>query len=477
MENLPQTLFALFTYLVFIGLIAYSSYHRQKNTSDFLMGNRSLNFWVTALSAHASDMSSWLFLAFPASVFLIGFQQAWAAVGLLFGMTLNWILVAKPLRVKTEKLECLSLCSFLELSFKDKSGFIRVCSSFFLLFFFTIYLASGLVGIGILFESMFQLDYQVGVLGAIILMLLYTLLGGFVTVAWTDFFQALFLLAAVLITPFLAFSYFDWDQIYQAFLVTNTQSKVSSSSLFAIFTSLGWGLGYFGQPHILSKFMGIKDPKELGKSTKVGVSWQFFALAGSVLVGIAGILHFPDLAASQSELLFVLLVKKLFSPFFAGLILCGVLAATLSTIDTMLLVSATCISEDFFSHYYPKAKENIKLLVARLSLTFMGALSFVIAYLKISSVYSLVFYAWAGLGATFGPLILACCYQKKLCAKRGILSLTLGGFVAMLWPYAQKNLLKTSLLGDLPTMIVAYSLCLAILFWPSKRLDQTMPTK
>ncbi|MCH1429493.1 MAG: sodium/solute symporter [Chlamydiales bacterium] len=464
---------ALLLYFAIVSLIAYFSYHKQKNTEDFLMGGRSLNFYLTALSAHASDMSSWLFIGFPVAVYKFGLEESWAAAGLLIGMFLNWTLIAKPLRIATESRDNLSLPSYLENAFGDKSGIVRLVSSLALLFFFTVYIASGLQGIGILFESLFSIDYQYGIFTASILVILYTMMGGFVTVAWTDLFQALFLLAAIILTPLLA--YLEFPELFDSttFTLTGiTPFKNSGSWVIALFLSLGWGLGYFGQPHILSKFMGIKDPNEIKKSRLVGVLWQFLALSAAVAVGIVGIAFFPE-GLDNSERLFIEIVKVLFNPFIASFILCGVLAATLSTIDTMLLVSASSISEDFFDKYFPQKNEKKKLLTARLSLMVMGLVAFAIAHLRVSSVFELVAYSWSGLGCIFGPLVIASLYLSKISSKKAVLTSIIAFVVSIAWPYFQampgECLIASMNIKEAPTMVVGYILCFTCLLFPVKK--------
>jgi solute:Na+ symporter, SSS family len=470
--HFSHSITALILYFSIISAVAFFSYHKQKNTEDFLMGGRSLNFYLTALSAHASDMSSWLFIGFPVAVYQFGIKESWAAVGLLFGMFFNWTFIAKPLRIATENNHNLSLPSYLEKTFKDSSGTIRLISSLSLLFFFTIYIASGLQGIGVLFESLFSIQYQYGVLIAALLVILCTMMGGFVTVAWTDLFQAIFLLAVIIVTPVLA--YFKFPELFHSNLFSlsgTTDSHSSVSWALALFLSVGWGLGYFGQPHILSKFMGIKNPNDIKKARLVGAIWHFLALGAAIAVGVVGMAFFPN-ALENPERLFIEIVKQLFSPFIGSFILCGVLAATLSTIDTMLLVAATSVSEDFFDKYFPLKSEERKLLSARISLIVMGMVAYGIAHLRISSVFELVSYSWSGLGCVFGPLIIASLYMKKHSQRRAVSAIILAFLSSLAWPHFQSlpgelwigNAIN---LKEMPTMIVGYSLCALCLLFPS----------
>lgn len=449
-DHQTQLFFSLFSYLIILVLIAYLSYHKQKKASDFILGERSLNFYVTALSAHASDMSSWLFMAFPASIYLGGTSQIWAAIGLVFFMYCNWRWIAPKIRLSTEGYDSLTLPSYFEKHFSDPLPVIRLSCSILLLVFLTIYIASGLVGIGLLFESLFSLNYSWGVFLGTLVILTYTLIGGYVTVAWTDLFQALFLLFAILITPLLVATQKDFPSL-KAFFDQENFNLSLSTSLSSLLTVCGWGLGYFGQPHILNKFMGIKDARELKKSRYVGIFWQCLALLGSCLVGVCARSYFKH-PISNPELIFVEMVKGLFSPYFSGLILCGVIAATLSTIDSMLLVSAATIGEDFFKPLEWNPQKE--LLVTRLSTLLIASIAFFIAFNRLSSIYNLVFYSWAGLGCTFGPLVILSLYAKKPPFQAAYACLFFGGFCALFWPRIDGLLPFPSI----PTMIPGYLL-------------------
>src|SRR5579872_7255825 len=407
-------------YFVALIAIAFFSYQKQKNDTDFIIGNRSLNFWLTALSAHASDMSSWLFLAYPALIFTTGLFSAWAAIGLTVFMFLNWQFVAPRIRTVTEQLGSLTLSSYFEARFGDASGSIGLVSAFMSVLFFIFYISSGLLGLGILVESLFNLSYYVGISIGLLIVVIYVFMGGYRTVAWIDLFQGFFLLGVIVFIPlFLIVQAGGMQPIMQAVAAKNLSTHLipdfSAKTWTQIFmTSVGWGLGYFGQPHILTKFMGIRRVSDMAKAKYLGISWQAIALTAATLVGLIGIYHFPQ-GLADPEYTILDIVKTTLAPFFAGLVLCAILAATTNVMAAQILVVASNFSEDFYKRLFRKHASPTEMLwVSRFSVVLIALIGFSIAYFKISSIYKLVLYSWSGLGASFGPLILLSLYLKNI---------------------------------------------------------------
>ncbi|MCH9632120.1 MAG: High-affinity proline transporter PutP [Chlamydiae bacterium] len=424
--------------------IVYCSYKKHTSEYDFVVGGRSLNFWVTAISAHASDMSSWLFLAYPAIIFTKGVQEAWIGLGLLIGMFLNWHFIAPKLRTMTEKLNSLTLSSFLEARFKDRTGFIRVLTAIICLVFFTFYISSGLQGAGYVFEIAFNLPYHWGVSIGFSVAILYTVFGGFITVAWTDFFQGLFLVAMVILVPLVVFFQIGGASAISAGALSNGISlKPLPSDGFSTWVAilmfiLAWGPGYFGQPHILTKFMGIKNPDDMYKSKYFGMSWQLIALTGAVFVGIVALGFFPN-GIDDPQFIFIRMTKICFHPFIAGFVLCGILAATISTVESQILVQASLLSEDFYKRFIRKSASSHELLWAsRFFVVFVGGISFIVAFFKVSTIYQLVMYSWAGLGAAFGPIIILSLYSKSVNRHGAVASIIVGGISAAVWKNVNK---------------------------------------
>lgn len=437
---LPE-LIAIALYVAILFTIGYCSLRKHITSSDFLIGGRSMNFYLTALSAHASDMSSWLFMGFPAAIFLSGLFKVWYAVGLALFMYLNWQFVAPRIRSMTEHYNALTFSSFFESRFADTSGVIRIFTALMSLAFYSIYISAGLVGLGMILETLFDIHYLVGITIGVCIVVPYLFFGGYKTLAWIDLFQGLFLLAVIAFVPLFALKYVDGlsgvNHALETYgrelsLIPNFEPMTLVGILLTI---LGWGLGYFGQPHITTKFMGINNVSEIRKAKYVGMTWQVIALGSSCLVGLVGVAFFKG-SLPDAQLVFVNMVREMFSPFITGFVLCAALAATISTMDSQILVLATNLTEDFYKRVFRKnATSRELLLVSRLSIVAIAALAYLIAFKRPLSIYDLVFYAWSGLGASFGPILLFSLYSKrvnKYGAWAGILS---GGLISIIWPY------------------------------------------
>lgn len=428
-------------------------------SKDFILGSRSLNFWLTALAAHASDMSSWLFLAYPAAIYLSGASQIFTALGLIAFMWLNWSFIAKKLRTQTEKLESQTLSAFFEKSITEKSGNLRLFTTVMSLVFYTIYIASGIYGIGLLSETLFHIPYVFGCLLALIIVIPYVFFGGYITLAWIDLFQGLFLMVVICLVPI--FYIFNTPN-----LTLNFQIKGSFTSQIMLF--LGWGLGYFGQPHIITKFMGIKNPNEISKSRFIGMTWMSLSLLAATFVGLIGQFIYHN-NLQDPQVLFLQLVQNAFSPFLAYFMLCAVIAATINATSSQLLVLASSLTEDVFHRFINKNASSDRLLyVSRLSVVAIAAISFLIAYFKLSTIYNLVLFAWSGLGGTFGPLVIYCLYFKKPQIKTAWAALITGSLTTIIWPICAK-MLGFSMEPLLPSFVVSF---LAIfIFQNLKRYD------
>lgn len=459
------------SFLVYFSLlfgVALSVRKKHASSADMLIGSRKLNFWVTALSAQASDMSSWLFMAFPMSIFIGGMPLAWTALSLIIGMYCTWTFVAPKLRRTTEAYNCYTLSSYFAKRYGDPKNYIRTSSALFLLLFMTYYLASGLIAIGFLFGSLFEMNYFIGISIALVVMVAYTFIGGFVSVAWADLFQGIFLLISIMIVPILALSHVGGIQA----ITEAAQSAKLSLNLFSgdvgfkeiLFPLFGWGLGYFGMPHILIKFMGIKNASDLKKARNLGISWQILALAAAVAVGLVAIAFFKD-GIDNPELVFVEMVKVLFHPMAAGIVMCGVLAATISTMDSQLLVSASSFTEDIYKNLLaPKLSSVREVHVFRMSVLAISAIAFWIALGKDKTIMDTVYFAWAGLGSTFGPLLLASLWSDKPNYYGALSGILTGGLTAALWPTVNGWLIEQDLAGSVLSMIVAFPLSLFVIF-------------
>lgn len=473
MQN--QILFAFFTYFVILLGIGLITHKKQSSSADFIVGSRSLSFWLTALTAHASDMSAWLFMAFPAAVYIKGMPGLWVAIGLVVGMFLNWQFIAKNLRLETERLNSYTLSTFFERRFSDGSGIIRTLTALMSVAYLAIYLGAGVYAMGLLFNSLFGINYYIGLSIATSVVMIYTFLGGFVTVAWTDFFQGIFLLCVILFVAITAYLNIPgWHAIEAAALnknipLTLVENTHFYSLLTIVFLVLSWGLGYFGQPHIVTKFMGIKSPSELTKSKYLGMSWQILSLGSAAAIGLIGLAYYPE-GLADPELLFVEIVKQLFNPFLVGFILCGLIAANMSTMDSQILVCASVLSEDFYKHIFRKNAAPHELLAAsRAGVVIASVISLFIAFFTSANILNMVLYAWSGLGSSFGPLIIMSLYDKKANKYGAIAGILTGGLLAGFWPLI--NPYVTDIL--IPSMIPGFFGSLTIIFAVSRLTHST----
>lgn len=452
-----QVVVAFGVYFSILGVIGFLAYWKSRKSNDFILGKRSINYWVTAISVQASDMSDWLFMGFPALVLTRGLPEAWTAIGLVGGMFLTWQYVAHKLRIETEKYGSRTLSSYFESRFGDTSGMIRLISAIFCLIFFTFYISSNLVGLGRLFESLLGISYHIGIsIGVVIVF--YTLFGGFVSMAWVDFFQGLFLLTMLLLVPVIALIKLGGiGAVSTAAALKNISLEfVPSFSLTTLkdilFTSLSWGLGYFGMPHVLTKFMGIDDASKMKRAQYIGLTWQILALSGAVIVGLVGIAYFPE-GLARPELVFVNMVQDLFSPFFAGFILCSVLAATINLIGAQVLVSASIITEDFFKRWVGSTYSDQKMIwLSRASVIVLCILAYIAASTTTQSIYNLVKYAWSGLGCTFGPVLLLALHSKITDRNVALAGIITGGVTGVLWQHVDTTI---------PSMIAGYAMSFA----------------
>lgn len=473
-----QPFFALTSYFILLLGIGFFSSRRQLTSSDFLIGNRSLNYWLTALAAHASDMSSWLFMGYPATVFLRGSFSAWTALGLIFCMFLNWQLVAKKIRILSAQYNSVTFSSFFEARFRDDSGRIRIVTAAMSLLFYTIYISAGLMGMAILLESLFGLPYIAGVIVGICSVVPYMMMGGFITLAWIDLFQGFFLMGAVIAVPLVLLPKIGgWSGIAEA-----SALQQISLSLFPDFSlktwldilslALGWGLGYFGQPHIVTKFMGISRVEEIHKSKYIGMGWMILSIGAATLVGLVGIAYFRG-SLSNPEEVFVRMVKECFPLFLGSLILCSVVATTINAMSAQALVLSSTLTEDFYKKVLRKNATSSELLrMARLSILFIMLLAGLIALCRASSINNLVFYAWAGLGSSFGPLMLLSLYSKKINKYGAWSGIITGGVMSALWPYLN-SFFKLPVPSMLPGFLLSFFsiLLISALSEGSKQID------
>ena len=458
---------AIVIYFMMLLTIGYLSYRKSLSADDFIIGSRSLNYWLTALAAHASDMSSWLFMGYPALIFTTGLFGIWTAIGLIVCMFLNWQLIAPKIRVATEQFNSLTFSSFFESRLGDTSGLIRLFSALILVVFYTIYISAGLTGMGDLLTTLFNINYGVAILIGILIVVPYVFSGGYTTLAWIDLFQGCFLLGVIIFIPLYLLGGVGgfWgirESLDTHKLAASLFPNFSPDTILTILaTALGWGLGYFGQPHIVTKFMGIRNVSEIHKSKWIGMSWMVLSLAAATLVGAVGVPFFNGTLADPEQV-FIKMVQVSFHPFIIGFVLCAVLAATINAMSSQVLVLTSSLAEDFYKRMFrPRASSKELLLVSRLGVIFAGTIAFIIAFKKTSTIYGLVQYAWSGIGSSFGPLVLLSLYSNRVSkygAWAGILG---GGFVSAVWPYFNQ-FLKHPLSPMIPGFSISFVLILMV---------------
>ncbi len=403
-------LFTFGLYLVAVFAIGVIAWRRTQSNTGYFLGDRSLGPTATALSAGASDMSGWLLLGLPGYAYASGFEAIWIAGGLLIGTWLNWRIVAQPLRQQSAEHNAITVPAFIAARFGDPKGLIRPLAGIAILIFFTFYTSSGLVAGGKLFVEVFEVNYTTAVLLGAGAVMLYTLFGGFLAVAWTDVIQGLLMCLALFIVPWLLWHGSDASVMQalaaqgEALVNPLTDNAGEALSVIAILGLVGWGLGYFGQPHILARFMAIECDQGIPKARRIAVSWTAVCLVAALAVGLLGRAFMTE-PLQDAETVFMAAVGMLFHPFVAGVMLAAILAAIMSTADSQLLVASSALSEDIVGTRL-KLDPKQALNLGRVAVIVVAALATYMAMNPDSGVLDLVAFAWAGFGATFGPIML-----------------------------------------------------------------------
>ncbi|QSX31885.1 sodium/proline symporter PutP [Shewanella cyperi] len=422
-------------YLALMMGLGFWAYRSTDTVDDYILGGRKMGPGVTALSVGASDMSGWLLLGLPGAVYLGGLGEAWIGIGLVVGAWLNWLFVAKRLRVYTQQADnALTLPDFFEKRFHDDKGSLKLVSAVTILVFFTFYASSGMVGGAILFEKVFGLDYNAALVIGSAIIVGYTFIGGFFAVCWTDFFQGCLMLIALLIVPVTIFSHPESHANLDT-LPPQMLSLISSdTTVIGLLSLLAWGLGYFGQPHILSRFMAIGKVEDLPLSRRIAMGWMILSLLGALATGIAGSLYFAGKPLDNPETVFIHLSQVAFNPWIGGLLIAAILSAIMSTIDSQLLVCSSVITEDFYRKWLrPKADDRELMMVGRIGVLTIAIIAGVIALNPQSSVLGLVSYAWAGFGAAFGPVVLLSLFWRGYSRTGAVVTIISGALTVVVW--------------------------------------------
>ena len=436
------TLVSLILYfIVMLGIGLYAYRKSTKDVSGYMLGGRSLSPSVAALSAGASDMSGWILMGLPGAMFVTGFSSTWIAIGLIIGAWLNYILVAPRLRVFTEVAnDAITIPDFFANRFQDNSNLLRTVSALVIIVFFTLYTSSGVVAGGKLFENAFGMSYESGLFITTSVVVLYTLFGGFLAVSLTDFVQGCIMLIALVLVPAVTFSLLDNPlSLTLKELNPDMLAWVGAGGVIGIISAMSWGLGYFGQPHIIVRFMSIRSVKDMPIARRIGMSWMTIAALGAVFTGLFGAAyaHEKRLTIDDPETIFLILSQLLFHPLIAGFLLAAILAAIMSTISSQLLVSSSSLTEDFYKIFVHRTAQDSELVfVGRISVALVALIAIYLAYDRDSTILDLVSNAWAGFGAAFGPLILFSLFWQRMNFEGALAGMLVGAGTVLFWIYA-----------------------------------------
>jgi len=439
-----NTLLSLGLYFcAMIGIGIYAYRQTANNISGYMLGGRSLSPSVTALSAGASDMSGWMLMGLPGAMYVTGISSLWIAIGLVIGSFLNYLIVAPRLRTYTELAnDSITLPDFFENRFEDNSRTLRLVSSVVIIVFFTLYTSSGIVAGGKLFESSFGLSYELGLYVTAGVVVAYTLFGGFLAVSLTDFVQGCIMFIALVLVPIVVINnvgglsnmHADIQEINPDLL-----NMFSGVGIIGIISAMSWGLGYFGQPHIIVRFMAIRSIKDIPTARRIGMTWMIVAICGAMATGFSGIVYVKNtgITLDDPETIFILLSQVLFDPLIAGFLLAAILAAIMSTISSQLLVTSSSLTGDFYQTFLDKKASDKRLVfVGRISVVLVALVAIYLAYDRDSSILDLVSNAWAGFGAAFGPLVILSLFWKDTNRNGALAGIITGAVTVLLWIYA-----------------------------------------
>ncbi|MFC0187752.1 sodium/proline symporter PutP [Fictibacillus aquaticus] len=435
-----EVIISLTVYMIGMLLIGYWAYKKTTDLSDYMLGGRGLGPAVTALSAGASDMSGWMLMGLPGAMYVDGFSSIWIAVGLTIGAYLNYILVAPRLRTYTEVADdSITIPDYLENRFNDRAKILRMVSGIVIIVFFTFYAAAGLVSGGRLFESSFGVDYTTGMLITGGVVVAYTLFGGFLAVSWTDFVQGCIMFIALVLVPIVAFTdvggvQSTLDEVRK--VDPSLLEFFKGTSAIGLISMLAWGLGYFGQPHIIVRFMAITSIKDLKTARRIGMSWMIISIIGALLTGLAGIAWFSqkNQKLADPETVFIEFSNILFHPLITGFLLAAILAAIMSTISSQLLVTSSAVTEDFYKQFFRRNASDKELVTTgRIAVLTVAVIATLMSLNPSDTILTLVGYAWAGFGSAFGPAILLSLFWKRMTKWGALAGIIVGALTVIIW--------------------------------------------
>jgi len=439
---MSYTLIGFIIYLIIVLIVGVITYKINKTHDDFFIAGRKLNPWVVAFSERASGESAWLILGLPGAAMATGFMESWTALGCVIGIIFYWFVIAKKLRIESEKLSAITLPNFFAVKFGDDVKSIRVIATFIIIFFFTFYLAAQFNGAGKVLNVTFNIPIVIGMIIGAVVIIFYTMMGGFFAVAWTDLIQGIIMIAALIIIPIagmielhnqggsLVSAVAEQGDDYASFF----GGKTGWAAFVVVIGGLSWALGYMGQPHLLTRFMAIKDPSKIKLSRNIAIAWVIPAFSGAIIIGLVGLGLYKQGYFDDVENVMPYLANNILPAWLAGILISGAIAAMMSTADSQLLVITSSVIEDFYHKTLGKnVTDKVLLHLSRIITIVVGVLGFVIAVTSKDLIFELVSYAWAGLGASFGPALLLILYWKKITKQGVIAGMLTGFFTTIIW--------------------------------------------
>jgi len=436
------TMIGFFFYFFAVLILGFIAYRLNKSHSDYFLAGRKLNPWLVAFSERASGESAWLLLGLPGAALAVGLIEAWTAIGCVSGIILSWYIIAKDLREQTEKYDSITLPTFLANKLGGDTRLLRICSTLIIIFFFTFYLAAQFNGAGKVLYVTFGIPHFWGLVIGGTIIVIYTMIGGFFAVVWTDFIQGVIMLGALIVIPIIGIIELSDQGITIGEALNSAGNNVSSwsggnsgwVSAAMIIGGLSWGFGYFGQPHVITRFMAINDPNKIKISRRVAIAWAIPAFSGAMMIGLIGLALYGQGHFSDVEQIMPTMAAELLPAWLAGIFISGAIAAMMSTADSQLLVISSSVIEDFYVKTLGKRVTQKRLLFLSRAITLtVGVFGFIIAATSEKLIFTLVSYAWAGLGSSFGPAILLTLKWKKTTRQGVLAGMLTGAITTIIW--------------------------------------------
>jgi len=440
---MSATLIGFIVYLAILLTIGFATFRFNKTLADYILGGRKLGVWVVTFSERASGESAWLLLGLPGVVFASGLAELWVVIGCTSGILFSWMFISRKLRVESENNYALTIPEYLENKFNDTTHLIRTFGTIIIVFFFTFYVCAQFRGAGKVLNVTFGISELEGMIIGAVIILFYTIMGGFRAVAWTDFIQSMIMLFTLVLLPLIALIELGGWGNATATVMTQHPNHLSILggntgllAMFSIISGLAWGFGYMGQPHLLARFMAIKNPDELRKGTVIGISWAVLAFWGAMFIGLFGIGLLQTGTIVDQEKVMPLLANQLLPGWLAGILISGAIAAMMSTADSQLLVTTSAVAEDIYHNFINrKATEKRLVTVSRIVTFIVGVIAFFLALFSEKLVFSLVAFAWSGLGAAFGPALLLTLWWRKTTREGVFAGMLVGTVVVVFWHF------------------------------------------